>query len=210
MRKAAALCEAFGMSWEPHGHGGTLYQAANLHVQLATRDTLLFELPIEAGAEGHFDTGTTEVLRIDADGFVHGPQRPGLGLPIDWDQVAAGTELLACRHRLDQRVDFVTVISKRRKSANLTLSVDEQIVQRARTTAAGMGLSLNQAVRNYLSELAGQSSPALGTVARGFRSGAVRFGRFTTKSGVVTDQHEGEGGRGSDGCRRRVRRECRG
>ena len=93
MRKVAALCEAFGMSWEPHAYGGTLYQAANLNVQLATRNTLLFELPIEAGAEGHFDTGTTEVLRIDADGFVHGPQRPGLGLPIDWEQVAAGTEL---------------------------------------------------------------------------------------------------------------------
>ena len=55
MRKAAALCEAFAMSWEPHAYGGTLYQAANLHVQLATRNTLLFELPIEAGAEGHFD-----------------------------------------------------------------------------------------------------------------------------------------------------------
>ena len=93
MRKAAALCEAFGMSWEPHAYGGTLYQAANLNVQLATRNTLLFELPIEVGAEGHFDTGTTEVLRIDPDGFVHGPRRPGLGLPIDWDQVSAGTEL---------------------------------------------------------------------------------------------------------------------
>ena len=42
---------------------------------------------------------------------------------------------------------------------NLTLSVDEQIVERARTTAAAMGLSLNQAVRDYLSELAGQSAP---------------------------------------------------
>ena len=42
---------------------------------------------------------------------------------------------------------------------NLSLSVDEQIVERARTTAAAMGLSLNQAVRDYLSELAGQSSP---------------------------------------------------
>ena len=44
-------------------------------------------------------------------------------------------------------------------SMNLTLSVDEQIVERARTTAAAMGMSLNQAVRNYLGELAGQSSP---------------------------------------------------
>ena len=93
MRKAAALCEAFGMSWEPHAYGGTLYQAANLHVQLATRNTMLFELPIEAGAEGHFDTGTTDVLRIDADGCVPAPRLPGLGLPIDWEQVEAGEEL---------------------------------------------------------------------------------------------------------------------
>ena len=42
---------------------------------------------------------------------------------------------------------------------NITLSVDEQIVERARSTAAAMGMSLNQAVRNYLGELAGQSSP---------------------------------------------------
>ena len=79
MRKAAALCEAFGMSWEPHAYGGTLYQTANLSVQLATRNTLLFELPIEAGAEGHFDTGTTEVLRIDPDGFVPRPEAPRPG-----------------------------------------------------------------------------------------------------------------------------------
>ena len=43
-------------------------------------------------------------------------------------------------------------------AVNLKLSVDEQIVERARTTAAAMGLGLDQAVRDYLSELAGQSS----------------------------------------------------
>ena len=67
---------------------------------------------------------------------------------------------------------------------NLTLSVDEQIVARARTTAAAMGLSLNQAVRDYLAELAGQSSPDadlaeiehLSLAARGNRSG-WRFDR---------------------------------
>ena len=69
-------------------------------------------------------------------------------------------------------------------SMNLTLSVDEQIVERARTTAAAMGMSLNQAVRNYLGELAGQSSPAadiaeiehLSLVAGGNRRG-WRFDR---------------------------------
>ena len=67
---------------------------------------------------------------------------------------------------------------------NLTLSVDEQVVERARTTAAAMGMSLNQAVRSYLAELAGQSSPAadiaeieqLSLVARGKRRG-WRFDR---------------------------------
>jgi hypothetical protein len=38
---------------------------------------------------------------------------------------------------------------------NLTLSVDERVVERARKVARSMGLSLNQAVRNYLDELAG-------------------------------------------------------
>jgi len=37
---------------------------------------------------------------------------------------------------------------------NLTLSVDEQIVQRARAVAEAMGKSLNQLVREYLSSLA--------------------------------------------------------
>jgi hypothetical protein len=37
---------------------------------------------------------------------------------------------------------------------NLTLSVDEQIVQRARAAAEAMGKSLNQLVREYLGSLA--------------------------------------------------------
>ncbi len=93
MRKAAALCEAFGMNWEPHSYGGTLYQAANLHVILATENCSLFELPIEQGHEGHFDVGTKEVIRIDSEGYVHGPTKPGLGFEIDWDRVESGREI---------------------------------------------------------------------------------------------------------------------
>lgn len=39
---------------------------------------------------------------------------------------------------------------------NLTLSVDEQLVIRARAAAQAMGKSLNQLVREYLESLAGQ------------------------------------------------------
>ncbi|MEK8048870.1 DUF6364 family protein [Ideonella sp. DXS22W] len=38
---------------------------------------------------------------------------------------------------------------------NITLSVDEQLADRARQAAQAMGKSLNQAVRDYLEQLAG-------------------------------------------------------
>jgi antitoxin component of RelBE/YafQ-DinJ toxin-antitoxin module len=40
---------------------------------------------------------------------------------------------------------------------NLTLSVDERTAERARAAAQAMGKSLNQAVRDYLEQLAGAS-----------------------------------------------------
>jgi len=40
---------------------------------------------------------------------------------------------------------------------NITLSVDEQVAQRARQAAQRMGKSLNQLVRDYLEQLAGES-----------------------------------------------------
>ena len=41
---------------------------------------------------------------------------------------------------------------------NLTLSVDERIVRKARRAAESMGMSLNQVVRRFLEELAGSQS----------------------------------------------------
>lgn len=38
---------------------------------------------------------------------------------------------------------------------NITLSIDEQVAQQARRAAQAMGKSLNQAVRDYLEQLAG-------------------------------------------------------
>jgi len=39
---------------------------------------------------------------------------------------------------------------------NITLAVDEKIAEQARATAHAMGKSLNQLVREYLEQLAGQ------------------------------------------------------
>ena len=40
---------------------------------------------------------------------------------------------------------------------NLTLSIDKRLLQQARATAAAMGLSLNEMVRQYLEKVAGDS-----------------------------------------------------
>lgn len=40
---------------------------------------------------------------------------------------------------------------------NITLSVDERVAENAREAARKMGKSLNQAVRDYLEQLAGQA-----------------------------------------------------
>ena len=40
---------------------------------------------------------------------------------------------------------------------NITLSVDENVAQRAREAAQKMGKSLNQVVRDYLEQLAGSA-----------------------------------------------------
>jgi hypothetical protein len=42
---------------------------------------------------------------------------------------------------------------------NVTLSVDEEIIQRARRRAEILGTSVNQLVREYLEQLAGKTDP---------------------------------------------------
>jgi len=42
---------------------------------------------------------------------------------------------------------------------NITLSIDEQIVERARKKADALGKSLNQLIRDYLQKLAGGDDP---------------------------------------------------
>ena len=69
---------------------------------------------------------------------------------------------------------------------NITLSVDAKTVELARKATAAMGLSLNQAIRNYLEQLAGGGSAAedademvaLSTASKG-KSGGVRINRDT-------------------------------
>ena len=42
---------------------------------------------------------------------------------------------------------------------NLTLSIDDEVIQKARRRAEVMGTSLNQLVRDYLEQFAGKGDP---------------------------------------------------
>ena len=37
----------------------------------------------------HLDYGLVEPFRIDADGLLHAPTAPGLGIEIDWERINA-------------------------------------------------------------------------------------------------------------------------
>ena len=54
---------------------------------------------------------------------------------------------------------------------NITLSVDERIAEQARLAATAMGKSLNQAVRDYLEQLAGTQQVA--AELQGFEQSAL-------------------------------------
>ena len=77
MMKVAHLAESFGMKCEPHSWGSPITQAAHLHVMLAIRNCDFFELPVP---EGIFDRGVRNAIRIDDNGYVHGPAENGLGI----------------------------------------------------------------------------------------------------------------------------------
>jgi len=45
-------------------------------------------------------------------------------------------------------------------AVNLTLSIDQRLLEKARRTAVAMGLSLNEMIRQYLERIAGEGDKA--------------------------------------------------
>ncbi|HXV25040.1 MAG TPA: mandelate racemase/muconate lactonizing enzyme family protein [Alphaproteobacteria bacterium] len=84
MQKIMGLAEAHGMNVEIQSWGYTLTQAANLHVMLAHKNCDFFEQPVPYEP---FEFGSLDVIRTDADGYVHAPAGAGLGIRTDWEAV---------------------------------------------------------------------------------------------------------------------------
>lgn len=78
--KLAHLAELNAMKMEPHSFGTQATQFAHLQVMLAMENNDFFESPVP---QGTFDTDVIkDVIRIDEEGFVHAPQKPGLGFEV--------------------------------------------------------------------------------------------------------------------------------
>ncbi len=87
-RKAMALAESAGMNCEVMCWGNTLISAANLHLMLAFSNATYYEQPIPYDS---YEYGMRDVIRTQPDGYVHAPQKPGLGVEIDWDAMDKAT-----------------------------------------------------------------------------------------------------------------------
>lgn len=82
--KIAHLAEAYGMKLEVHHGASAVMDWANLHCLGAFKNGDFLEVLIPADPL-HF--GLQEYIQVDAAGLAHLPQKPGLGVDIDWDYV---------------------------------------------------------------------------------------------------------------------------
>jgi L-alanine-DL-glutamate epimerase-like enolase superfamily enzyme len=79
--KLAHLAELNAMKMEPHSFGNQTTQFAHLQVMLAMENSDFYETPVP---QGTFDTDVIkDTIRIDEEGFVHAPTKPGLGFEVD-------------------------------------------------------------------------------------------------------------------------------
>jgi L-alanine-DL-glutamate epimerase-like enolase superfamily enzyme len=88
MVKTAHLAEAFNLQYEIHHGGNSINNAAGLHVAMAIRNCEYFEmlLPMESHRYG-----LVQDIAVDAQGLMHAPIGPGLGVEIDFDLVRRNT-----------------------------------------------------------------------------------------------------------------------
>ena len=84
LKKTAALAEAFNMKCEIHGLFDPIMNAANLHVTCAIKNCDFYEY---IALDEISEFGIKQGIKIDDKGYAHVPQKPGIGLEIDWDYI---------------------------------------------------------------------------------------------------------------------------
>ena len=79
--KVARMAECFNMMCQPHNWGTTLDHAVHFHCELAMPNCIWFEMTQPQGITDR--PYFKDKLRIDKDGYVPAPVKPGLGYEID-------------------------------------------------------------------------------------------------------------------------------
>jgi L-alanine-DL-glutamate epimerase-like enolase superfamily enzyme len=91
VKKIAALCEITHKSFSVHTWSNGLGVLANLHLAAAVPNCSIFELPYDPPAfniiDDAFQAILTEPITVDKEGFIHLPQKPGLGIDINEEVV---------------------------------------------------------------------------------------------------------------------------
>ena len=83
-KKVSDMCAAFDVNCELHSKGSLLSQVANLHVMGAIKNCEFFEHPEPIAP---YEFCGKDHLRIDSEGYMHMPTKPGMGVDLDWDEV---------------------------------------------------------------------------------------------------------------------------
>ena len=86
--KAMGLCQAAGLNCELMSWGYCLNAAANLHLMLAHDNCSFYEHSVP---QKPYEYGMLDVIRADSRGYVHAPTKAGLGLEVNWEEMAAAT-----------------------------------------------------------------------------------------------------------------------
>jgi len=88
LKKMSSMAEAFGMNCEIHLNSNPLAQAANLHVMCSISNCDFFEWMVP---EWLWDYGVKDSIKLDDEGFVYVPEKPGLGLEADKEYIESHT-----------------------------------------------------------------------------------------------------------------------
>jgi len=87
-KKVADMCDSFHVKCELEGWGPATGQFATLQIAGCCRNTDVFE-KMEPGEA--YDMCVKDTIKIDKEGFVHMPTKPGLGLDFDLDEIKKRT-----------------------------------------------------------------------------------------------------------------------
>lgn len=88
-RKVAAMAEAHGLEFSPHTWTNGIGLAANLQIMASAPNCPYCEFPFEppGWVPEARDFMLQEPFRIDKDGYVKVPDKPGLGIELDMDKI---------------------------------------------------------------------------------------------------------------------------